>query len=459
MKFKFIIPVIALIATFFVACEDSSKTLGMEIQPVSDRIVLKADTFHLSSETFPVQRIISKPDSLLLGKYIDDFLGTSYADILTQLALPTTEFRYLDPSVATTVPDSIVVRLGFTSYFGVNTAPIEISIYEMKKELSESESYYSDIDPTEYVDFSKKLNHKPELLTIRDGMTGEIQTSLIIKLSDEFLNRFFTTDPTIFSSQEAFQKFFKGLYITTDFGSSAMINVSNLSMRLFYHYTLNNDPTKAKVKSYHNFSANSEIVKVNRIQYPFRTLVLNPNDEFNYIVSPSNYQTRVRIPLKRIRERVNVGDKALDVNSTILKLDVRDRKQWEASSVIPNVRNMLLIREDAADKFFKENQLPSDTLAFIANLDSTNITATTFKYHYSFNNLANLIEYELKKDSDQEYLDMLLVPVSLIQTVSAYSSQTVISEVNQATQMQAVSIFSGKNKQTPMRLEVVYSGY
>ncbi len=459
MKLKFIIPIIAFIAALFVACEDSSTNLGKEIQPVSDRILLKADTFHLSSETFPVESIVSKPDSLLLGKYIDDFLGTSYADILTQLALPTTEFKYLDPSIATTVADSIVVRLGFSSYFGVDLAPIEVSIYEMKEALRENESYYSDIDPSEYVDFSKKLNNKPELLTIKDGVSGKIQSSLNVKLSDEFLQRFFTTDPTVFSSQEAFLNFFKGLYITTDFGSSAMININNLSMTLYYHYTLNDDPTKAKVKSYHNFPANSEVVKVNRIQYPFRTLQLNPADEYNYVASPSNYQTKVRIPLNRIRERVSVGDKVLDVNSTILKLNVQDRKDWGVSSIIPYVGSMLLIKESALDKFFKEHQLPSDTVAFIANLGRENITATTYTYNYTFNNLANLIENELKKNSTAEYLDMVLVPVSLKEVTSLSSTQTVISEVNQATQMQAVSIFSGKNKQTPMRLEVVYSGY
>lgn len=462
MKFKFIIPLIAIVASLFVACEDASTNLGIEIQPVSDGILLDAATFTLNTETFPVARIVSKPDSLLLGKYIDDFLGTSYADIITQLRLPTTEFRYMDPSVATTVADSVVLHLGFSSYFGVNTAPIEVSVYELKKALSDSETYYSDIDPAEYVDFSKKLNAMPELLTIKDGVSGKIQKSLDIKLSDEFLSRFFTTDPTIFSGQEAFQNFFKGLYVTTDFGSSAMINVNSLSLTLYYHYTLNDDPTKAKIKGYHDFHANTEIVKVNRIQYYLSgTLKINPEDEFNYIVSPSTYQTKVRIPMDSIRRCIDasLGDKVLDVNSTILKLNVQDRKVWGANSIIPYVESMLLIKEDAVDEFFKERQLPSDTVAFLADLDKENITSTTFTYHYTFYDLASLIEHELKKDSKQEFLDMVLIPVRVTRVASGSSSQMIISEINPATQMQAVSIFSGKNKENPMRLEIVFSGY
>jgi hypothetical protein len=42
---------------------------------------------------------------------------------------------------------------------------------------------------------------------------------------------------------------------------------------------------------------------------------------------------------------------------------------------------------------------------------------------------------------------------------SYYSTSTTINEVRQNTQLQAVSIYSGKNKKIPMKLEVVYSGF
>ena len=167
MKIKFIFPLFALLTVFFVSCYNSEDNIGVEIQPTADKITLKADTFHLSSETFPVDRIVSQPDSLLLGTFIDDVLGTTRADILTQLALPTVNFTYLDESVATTIPDSAVVTLSFNSYFGVSTSPVEISIYELKTKLKDKENYYSSIDPAAYVDFSKKLNAASEMLTVK----------------------------------------------------------------------------------------------------------------------------------------------------------------------------------------------------------------------------------------------------------------------------------------------------
>ena len=459
MKIKFIFPLFALLTVFFVSCYNSEDNIGVEIQPTADKITLKADTFHLSSETFPVDRIVSQPDSLLLGTFIDDVLGTTRADILTQLALPTVNFTYLDESVATTIPDSAVVTLSFNSYFGVSTSPVEISIYELKTKLKDKENYYSSIDPAAYVDFSKKLNAASEMLTVKDGLTGVQNTALSIKLSDEFLQRFFTKDPSVFASQANFENFFKGIYVTTDFGSSVMVNVNNLSLTLYYHYVYKNDPAQAKIKSYHTFPANAEIVKVNRVQHPLRTLSSGPDDEFNYIASPANYHTKVHIPIGRIRQRIKTGGKQLDVNSAILKVNVQDRTKWGTSALIPYVSGLLLIRERDLDKFFTNHELPVDTASFIATLGYENITATTYKYNYTFSSLNNLIENELKKNSTDEYLDMVLVPVSLVQTSSSSYSQSVLTEVNQSTQMQAVSIFSGKNKDIPMKLEVVYSGF
>ncbi|MHB9054629.1 MAG: DUF4270 domain-containing protein [Paludibacteraceae bacterium] len=455
MKFKFIFPLFVLLAALLVSCNESTDGLGVDIQPTADKIFLKADTFHLSSQTVPVDSIVSKPDSLLLGTFIDDVLGTTRGDILTQLAIPTTNYTYLDPSVATTTPDSIVVSMSFNSYFGVSTSPMEISIYELKKALSDKENYFSNLDPAQYVDFSKRLNASSELLTIKNGLTGVQNTRLSIKLSDEFIQRFFTTNPTIFKSQADFLNFFKGLYITTNFGSSAMININNLSMTLYYHYILKNDPTQAKIKGYHTFTSNSEVVKVNLIRHPFRTLATNPNDEFNYIASPANYQTRVRIPLSRLRQRINVGDMVLDINSAVLKVNVQDRNNWGTSELIPYVSGMLLIKETALNDFFTKHELPSDTVSFIATLGKENITATTYKYNYTFSGLNKLIKNEIL-NSNKEYLDMVLVPVSLLYSTS--SSSTVLSGVYQSTQMQAVSVYSGNNKDIPMKLEVIFSG-
>lgn len=458
MKFKFIFCMaIIMIAISFNACENVADNLGVSIQPTADKIYLSQDTFHLMSETVPVDNIISIPDSLLLGTFIDDNLGTTRADILTQMALPSTGFTYLDESVAKTTPDSVVLKMYFDTYFGLTNSPFEINVYELKKGLIKSQNYYSNLDPAEYVDFSKKLNANSELYTVKNGLTDAILSNISIKLSDDFLNRFFNKNPQIFKSQADFLNFFKGLYITTDFGSSTLINIKNLYITLYYHYIYNNDTSV--IKSYHSFPANSEIVKVNRVMHPNRTLVLSPDDEYNYVVSPANYQTKVRIPLARIRQRINskIGNKELSINSAILKLNVQDKSLWGSNSIIPYVSNLLLIKQSALNDFFKKHELPSDTVALVAALSSESVTATTYKYSYMFNNLVPLIKNEIKKNNTDEYLDMVLVPVNA--AISSTTTSNTITSINQNTQMQGVSIYSGKNKDIPMKLEMVFSGF
>ncbi len=459
MKLKFIVPIAMFLAFLITACDNSTNNIGTQIQPNDDRIVLKADTFLLNTLTEPVDYIVSKPDSLLLGTFIDNVLGTTRADVLTQLAVPTEEFVYLDPSVAKTVPDSVVLRMSFGSYFGVTTSPIEVSVYELKKALKKKEVYYSNIDPNEYVDFSKKLNAKTELVTIKDGLTGKIQTSLAIKLSDEFMNRFFTMDADKYSTQEKFEQFFKGLYITTDFGSSTMVNINNLTMTLHYHYIYNNDPTQAKIKSYHLYPANDEIVKVNRVQHEYRNLQIDNEGEYNYIASPSNYLTKIQIPIARIKERVSVGDKNLDINNASIKIDLQDKKEWNPGSIVPEVSEVLLIREDLVDEFFANHEFPTDTTSFLASLRTKTISINQFSYSYQFDNLAKFIKYEMEKDNNDEFINMVLVPVSVKITEQQMTGQSIITNISQASTLQAGSIFGKNHKTAPIRMELVYSGY
>lgn len=458
MKSKLILLIAVFTTLFFVSCEDSANNLGTEIQPNDDRIVLKADTFHLDTETLPVDYIVSKPDSLLLGTFIDDVLGTTRADIITQLSIPTEDFRYLDSSVATTKPDSAVLTLSFRSYFGVNTSPIELSVYELNKSLDKKETYYSNIEPEEYVDLSKKLNGNNELFTVKDGISGKIQRSVSIKLSDEFMNRLFTMDPEKYSTQEKFEEFFKGLYVTTNFGSSTMLNVTSMVLTLHYHYVYHNDPMQAKIKSYHEYPVNDEIVKVNRVQHVHRSYEIENQSKFNLIASPSNYLTKLRIPIGRIKERIDVGDKNLDINSVILDIKAQDIEEWNNGSIVPNVSDLLLIREDLVDEFFSNHQMPKDTTSFITSLVQKSISTSKFAYSYKFDNLSKLIRYEMDKESDKDYVDMVLVPVTIKQLTQS-NGQTIITSIVQATTLEATSIFGKYNREDPIRLEVVYSGY
>ena len=135
MKFRKFISTLALAALVFISCDDAADNLGRQVQPGGDEIIVDTDTFHLSTETVQVKSIISKPDSFLLGEFEDKILGTTKADVLAEMRLFKDGYTYLDPSVALTKADSVVMTLSFPSYFG-NSSPLHISVYELKSPCS-----------------------------------------------------------------------------------------------------------------------------------------------------------------------------------------------------------------------------------------------------------------------------------------------------------------------------------
>ncbi|NLI72663.1 MAG: DUF4270 domain-containing protein [Bacteroidales bacterium] len=447
MKLRKFSLIFVFIAFIFISCDDAADNLGKQVQPGSDEIIVQTDTFHLSTETVQIESIISRPDSFLLGEFDDNILGTTKADILAELRLFQNGYTYLDPAIATTKADSVVMSLYCSSAFGT-ISPLHISVYELKDSLQRDTQYMTDMDPKAFVNFQRLIGD------VKYGTTGLSNKEIRFHLNGEFLSRFFTLNPQHYLNQDEFRKFIPGIYITTDFGGSTMLNLRTIKISLYYHYAFNDNP-EHKIQGRHDFFVNSEVKKVNRVTHPLRTLNLSPKDEYNYIASPANYYTRVRIPLDRIRRDINVGDKILDVNSASIRLNVKNIEKSD-STMIPYVNNLLLIKESAVERFFKNSEAISDTCSFLASRDSVYVSKNNYNYEFNFSGLANLIEQEVKKkENTSPYLDMLLVPVTPLFRQSTNS----LDEVVQNNQLQTLRINSGKHPDIPMKMEVIYSGF
>ncbi len=459
MKQNIFFWIVSLVVLSLSSCDKDVTDIGVELQPTQDEILVNAQTFLLTTETFPINNIVSKPDSFLLGTYIDEMYGTTQADILSQVLLAKQGYTFFDQEIATTTPDSIVLTLGFDSYFGVNSSPMKVDIYEMNKDLNVKKEYYSDLDVSQYADLSNPIGST--VATVINPITQKNNQYIRVKLSTDFLNRFFTTDADVYKNQENFLKHFKGLYITTRrFGSSTMLQINKILLTMHYHYTYKQ--SGEIIKTYLTFPVTSEVKSVNRIEHPVRLINPNPTDQYNYIVSPANYYTKVRIPLKEIKTKINQKGNKLTINGAKLKINVLDKDSLNSETYIPYVTNLLLIKESALGRFFAENEMPSDTVAFATSINKVKIARNQYKYFYSFNSLNHLIQTELQKEDMKEYLDFVLVPITTkftTQRLGYYNTTRVLSEIRENTKMEATAIYSGKNTKKPMTLEVIYSEF
>lgn len=456
MKFSIYIPTVILSAFLF-SCTGDLTDIGTSIQPSTDKISVYSETFFPVSENYFIDSFTSRPDSFLLGTYYDKKFGTTHADILAQIQ-PPLNFSFPKGAKA----DSAHVLIYYSSWFGDKFSPMEVSVYEMNKATFEyTKPYRSDIKVEDYTDLSMLLRKR--IFTARDAVILRKDSSKVIfKLNDDFVKRFSGIFSKKFTTNRDFLNFFKGLYITTDFGSASMLYINQIDLKYFFHYKYANagDTDSTTVNTYVTFPANSEVRQVNRIFHPDKDLIISKmqsRDSVTFVASPANVYTRVKIPLKHVQTKMNTGGQKLYINRAQVRFYVEDLAVDTIDHKL--VKNMMIIKESAFDRFFSKRELPSDSCAIIGTFGvESNSSTNSYDYFYSFN-LATLLTTEFRNSTLNqtvlpESLHLLLIPVSV-----SYNSTGAISEVKQQNLMNAVTLSSDRHLSRPIRLNTVFSGF
>lgn len=455
---------IVLLLLFFSCNDDILNDMGSSIQPTSDKIIVSSETFSISSENYFVPYMYARQDSFLLGTFYDEKYGTTHADIFAQVEPP---FNHIYP--ATTTPDSIILVLYYRRFFGDKYAPMNVSVYQMNKATFEyTKPYPTNINPTDYVDRSNNsLLIGQKTFSPVDALKQLDSTYVTIKLNNDFLNRFTNINNDTYSSEEKFFEFFKGLFITTDFGAASMLYVKQIDMEYFHHYTY---PTKsvsgqdstATVNSVINFAANKRVRQVNRFLHPdtaaIKLKLAAASPQVHYLSSPANIYTRVKLPLKAIQQKVEKSGLRLAINNAKLRVDIAEINTDKLAQIIPS--NILLIRESEYNSFFKNKGLPSNSTAVLGTYTyEKNSNTNEIDYFYSFD-IANLITNEIKNSKLPSSLlladeiNFLLVPVRVTSDASGN-----VTEVAQQFILNAVTICGGNHNTKPIKASVVYSSF
>lgn len=462
--------ILLLLVLALVSCnENNSVSAGASTLPDND-IRVMSDTFAITSQLDTSKIAISlTPDSFLLGE-CDTHFGTINADILTQLACPE-GFVYPNNSA---VVDSVCLYLYYNNWYGDGHTPLGIAVYEMDKNTLDGQyPLNSDLQLDNFCSLvdSTYISAQPNVIipaTHYDSsyysVTDSYITTIRIKLSDEFAQRFFSIKD--FSSQKAFNELFKGLYIRTDFGASSVLYVTDITMTVFYHFTMSrpgmNDTILNDTRA---FYANEEVRQVNRYSYPNRQTILDKYSQVqdtNYIVSPANIYTELSIRMDEVYDRIDaqLGDTSayrVYVNKADLTVDVlysdsitgRPRDNWDTPASY-----MMLIQKEEVNTFFAENKVPSDSVAIVASLTATADTLENIYYNYNYD-LSKMLTHHIRSQQKVDQLTFVLVPVA----VSTNSSTGSIQSVKPLQTISATCIRSANNPLTPMDLEMVYAGF
>lgn len=287
----------SLIAIIFFSCRKELSTLGLNLQPDSDKI----NGFTVDTST--IEAYTKKEDSLstdertyaLLGSYTDPVFGRSDASFMTQIRLSSSNVSF----GTTPVADSIVLYLDYHSYYGDTTIPQTISVYEIKNDLYIDSTYYSNLNPENYS--PQNILITPLTPIKPDYYPHPNDTSLSIKLDYTFAQRIISLSAAELADNTAFLTAFKGIYLKTDNINSggAIIYYDLLSVRskvtLYYH----NDNT---VANKFDFLINSSCARVNLFNHDYSTSIITSIDDslsidsLLYLQAMSGLMAKIKIP-------------------------------------------------------------------------------------------------------------------------------------------------------------------
>ena len=455
------------VACLMAACKDDVSTTGESVLDEDDAIIVLADTFSLISAIDSCEAIISQADSFLLGEIETDY-GLLHASILTQLACPE-GYSYPDNFSVDSV-DSICLFMYYASWVGDANSPLAIDAYMMDKGTFQySGTYPTDLDISDYCSREKPIltNHKvvvtSEKLDSIQNQNGQYIPMIRMRVNDDFM-RYFASIQS-FESQDKFNQQFNGLLIETSFGSSTVLNISDVALGVFYHFSYKKGDRDTLVNDMKAFYANSEVRTVNHLDYPDKKewieTLQQDSDTYNYIVAPAGIYTRMRFPMAKIADVIfnKVGDKRPYVNKAEVQVAIENVYAGTASEKKRNdwlqpASNMLLIREESKERFFQNKELPTDTCALLGQLTQGTDSMGNYIYYYTYD-LSDFMTNQLRQESGDSVLNMLLVPVTVETSTTAYSTAAVSSVREQQT-MSATKIRSAKNG---MKFELVYSGF
>ena len=472
MRNRFLLIVFLLaIACAWTSCKDDVANTGQSVLEESDAVIVLADTFSFSSHIDSCNAIISQADSFLLGEIETDY-GLLRASILSQLACPE-GYHYPDGFTAEAV-DSICLFVYYSSWMGDANAPIAINAYMMdKKTFRYASTYPTDLNIDDYCSRNKSIltNHRivvasEKLDSVRNG-NGDYIPMVRMRVNDDFVQYFASIQS--FDSQESFNDQFKGLLIETSFGSSTMLNITDIALGVYFHFSYDKAGKDTTVYDMKAFFANSEVRTVNHLFYQDKAdwieALQKDSDTYNYIIAPAGVYTRMSFPMAQIADSINAHmqidsnySKRPYVNKAEVRVSVENMFSGTSSDITRNdwlqpAQYMLLIKEQSMNRFFANKELPSDTCALLGTLTQDKDSVGNSIYYYSYD-LSDFITNQLRQQNSESILNMLLVPVTV--STSTYSSTTTVSSVRQQQTMSATKIKSAKNG---MQLELVYSGF
>ena len=433
MKIKPLLIGLGLGVTILSGCSDDLNLVGSTIQPDGDKMPVYVDTFQMQATTLLMDSVYARTTNGLLGEFYDPLYGNVKSDYICQFYCPD-DFKFKHEPINGQI-DSIDFKIMYQNgaWVGDSLAPMRAQIYLVDKELERD--FYTNFDPLEYCDMQNSLgmqtytaydNSVPDSIRNATDSNGDrtFIPTVTIRMPKEFGQKFYDEsikNPSTFSSQENFNKFFPGLYITNTYGSGNILQITYSTFSIYYKYSLKGSQGQdSTAYSSETFNVTKEVLQLNRFKNEEATIepLLKPNDSIAYLKTPAGVYTQLTIPAQDIVERI--GDRVINNRPRTRKALPQGNWQWALSA--PS--NLLLLPKDSLATFFVNNKIEDSKTSFLASY-------STSSRSYSYSNISNLMQEHIKNNPDKDMV-LLLVPVERLtaQSNNYYNPQPYTTAIN-----------------------------
>ena len=306
-KFSTVSAAFALVAVaLFFSC-NKDNDLGSAILPQGDNVnVVFTDTALILTRTVKEDSLRTSgvsglPVSLnIAGANNDPLFGKTIASVYAQMNLSKFNFSY----GATSTPDSLILSLALTNYYGDTTSPVHFKVFRLSNAVSKDSIYYSNSSlsaSTLIGDAIITVNPRDSAVEYGVKKAPSVRIPLSTVLSQELMTG---SGGPAYVDQAAFTAFFNGIYITAEpensVGKGCLFqwDYKSLQSKMALFYKINTDSDSLVFNYYFD-----ELLRFNTYNHDYLgtdvgNAFANPltNTGYTYVQAMAGVKTKYQFP-------------------------------------------------------------------------------------------------------------------------------------------------------------------
>ena len=369
-----------IIGLIVVSCSDPN-TIGLEVQPSSDNIIISSVNFEDFTSTTESEDSLRTDETanLILGE-IDEIsdpeFGDNRAGFFTQILL---RENNIDLGVNPIV-DSVVLSYTYSGYYGDVEGFTNLEVNQIFEDLYKDSIYYSN-------SFEMPIGNinNVESFNLSDNFEDPF---LRVKLNNDFGQKILDLGNNILKDNESFLQEFKGISVLANAGNTMLYlnpEGTNSFLKVFYH----NEANIADTLSI-DFELGGDAARANLFNNkPLSNL--NQEGDRMYIQSMSGYKVKISINNK---DSIKLLLNRKAINKVTIGFDIAEGSQlkYQAHERLVLVR----VNEEGENVFLSDLVLEGDAY-FGGDLDVD---------EYEF----NITRYFSQLLNNDMYRDLYLLP-------------------------------------------------